>query len=57
MGKYCKAGQRVKMSAERLREQTLPPGTQSGLIRDMVGSKLAAHACATHWDYEGRQIC
>ncbi|KAH7561581.1 hypothetical protein BM1_02685 [Bipolaris maydis] len=57
MGKYCKPGKRVKMSVERLREQSLAPGTNSVLVRSIDGDKLAGYAFATRWMYEGRQIC
>ncbi|RMZ69554.1 amp-binding enzyme [Pyrenophora seminiperda CCB06] len=57
MGKYCKPGQRTKMSVDRLREQSLAPNTNSVLVRGMASEKLAGYAFATRWMYEGRQIC
>ncbi|OAG06282.1 uncharacterized protein CC84DRAFT_1164585 [Paraphaeosphaeria sporulosa] len=57
MSKFCKPGHRVKMSAERLRQQSLAPGTRSVLVRAVSGDKLAGYAFATRWDYQGRQVC
>jgi ribosomal protein S18 acetylase RimI-like enzyme len=45
------------MSVDRLREQSLAPGTDSMLVRGMAGTQLAGYAFATRWVYEGRQIC
>lgn len=45
------------MSVDRLRQQSLAPGTDSVLVRGLAGSKLAGYAFATRWDYDGRQIC
>lgn len=50
-------GKRVRMNAQHLREQSLAPGTNSVLVRGMVGYELAGYAFATRWTYEGRQIC
>jgi len=47
----------VKMSKNRLREQSLAPGTDSVLVRATVDGKLVGHAFATFWDYEGHRIC
>ena len=57
MGKFCKPGKPVKMSVQRLREQSLAPGTNSVLVRGLAGSSLAGYAFATRWDHQGRQIC
>ena len=46
----------MKMSKNRLHEQSLAPGTDSVLVRATVDGKLAGHAFATFWDYEGRKI-
>ncbi|PVI04393.1 hypothetical protein DM02DRAFT_586383 [Periconia macrospinosa] len=52
-----KMGKFFKMSVDRLREQSLAPGSNSVLVRGLAGDKLAGYAFATRWDYEGRQIC
>ncbi|KAF3000233.1 hypothetical protein E8E13_007519 [Curvularia kusanoi] len=57
MGKFCKPGNRIKMSVQRLREQSLASGTDSVLVRGLAGSTLAGYAFATRWDFQGRQIC
>ncbi|KAF1931018.1 uncharacterized protein M421DRAFT_99565 [Didymella exigua CBS 183.55] len=46
MGKFCKpvTSTHVKMSVERLREQSLAPDTNSVLVRAMTGDKLAGYA-------------
>jgi len=46
----------VKMTKNRLREQSLAPGTDSVLVRAMVDGKLAGHAFATFWEHEGHKI-
>lgn len=51
------AGQHIRISVERLRRHYLAPGTNSVLVRGMVGDKLAGHASATRWMHKGRQIC
>jgi GNAT superfamily N-acetyltransferase len=57
LGNHFKPGKRIKMSPSRLREQVLPPGTDSILVRGLAGSSLAGYACATRWEHEGRRIC
>jgi hypothetical protein len=47
----------VKMTVSRLEQQCLPNGTDSLLVRALANSKLVGHACATRWNFEGRQIC
>ena len=51
------SGSRVKMSAARLQEQSLPKGTDSVLVRAVAKEKLVGYAFATRWSYEGRQMC
>ncbi|KAI4696192.1 uncharacterized protein J4E88_000364 [Alternaria novae-zelandiae] len=55
-GRFCKPGRPVKMSKNRLREQSLAPGTDSVLVRATVDGKLAGHAFATFWEHEGHKI-
>ncbi|KAF2450087.1 hypothetical protein P171DRAFT_204796 [Karstenula rhodostoma CBS 690.94] len=57
MGKFFKRGRRVKMSAERLRQQSLAPGTRSVFVRALSNGKLVGHAFATRWDCQGQQMC
>ncbi|KAI4593549.1 hypothetical protein KJ359_009235 [Pestalotiopsis sp. 9143b] len=57
MGRFARAGSRVKMSAQRLRGQSLPPGTDSELILGLTDDKIAGYAFATRWLSGGRQIC
>jgi GNAT superfamily N-acetyltransferase len=47
------------MTLERLRAQSLAPGTTSVLIRGLTegSGELAGYAFATRWQYEGRTIC
>ena len=45
------------MSVQRLREQSLSPGTDSELILGLAEDKIAGYAFATRWQYEGRQMC
>ena len=47
----------MKMSVERLREQSLSPGTDSELVRCLAEGQLTGYAFATRWDYKGRKIC
>ncbi|KAK6196570.1 Osmotic growth protein [Pestalotiopsis sp. IQ-011] len=43
-GRFTKAGSRVKMSAQRLCEQSLSPGTDSELILGLTDDKIAGYA-------------
>ncbi|XP_014562796.1 hypothetical protein COCVIDRAFT_83701 [Bipolaris victoriae FI3] len=57
IGKHCKHGKRIRLSVERLRSQSLAPGTNSVLVRGMYGDELAGYAFVTRWMYEGRRVC
>jgi hypothetical protein len=45
------------MTKDRLRAQSVAPGTDSVLVRAMVDGNLAGYAFATRWEYQGRKIC
>ncbi|KND91832.1 hypothetical protein TOPH_03363, partial [Tolypocladium ophioglossoides CBS 100239] len=51
-----KPGNRVKMSASRLRAQCLPAGSRSSYARVTVDGVLAGNAFACRWRYKGRQV-
>lgn len=51
------SGSRVKMSVQRLREQSLAPGTDSELILGFADDKIAGYAFATRWQSGVGQIC
>ncbi|EUC41318.1 hypothetical protein COCMIDRAFT_106489 [Bipolaris oryzae ATCC 44560] len=57
VAKHCKHGNRIRLSVERLRAQSLVPAADSVLVRAMHGDELAGYTFATRWMYEGRRIC
>ncbi|KAF2802892.1 uncharacterized protein BDZ99DRAFT_482455 [Mytilinidion resinicola] len=56
MGKFAKAGSRVRLSKERLRNEYLPSGISS-YVRVSVNGHLAGNAFACRWTVNGRTIC
>lgn len=50
-------GARIKMSAQRLRQQSLRPGTDSVLLRCVGDGGLIGHAFATRWDVGESKVC
>lgn len=57
LGMFAKAGRRVRMSAERLRQQCLPPKVLTTYVRAVVKGKLVGNVFSCRWKYEGRDIC
>ena len=51
------AGSRIKMSAPRLQQQSLRPGTDSVLLRCLDNGGLIGHAFATRWDIGEKKVC
>ncbi|KAF5323171.1 hypothetical protein D9619_013734 [Psilocybe cf. subviscida] len=49
-------GKRVKMSAARLREQSLSVPDQTVLATCKIDDKLVGHAFATVWSYDGGKV-
>ncbi|KAF2841088.1 hypothetical protein M501DRAFT_1002195 [Patellaria atrata CBS 101060] len=56
MGKFAKAGSRVRLSKERLRNEYLPSGISS-YVRVSVNGHLAGNAFSCRWSVDGRTIC
>jgi len=54
---HGKPGERVKMSASRLRAQCLPAGARCSYVSVTVDGVLAGNAFACRWDYQDRQVC
>ncbi|KAK3346349.1 hypothetical protein B0T25DRAFT_592588 [Lasiosphaeria hispida] len=52
-----KRGNRVKITASRLRSDYLPVGARSSYVRVHVDDNLAGNAFACRWAYQGRQVC
>jgi hypothetical protein len=57
IGKFAKAGNRVRMNSARLKQQCLPAGADNVYVKVMDGSTLAGNVFATRWVYEGRNMC
>lgn len=51
------SGQRVKMSADRLRQQSVKLGTDSVMVRCLHDGVLVGHAFATRWVVDGKSAC
>ncbi|KAK2018661.1 hypothetical protein LZ32DRAFT_634731 [Colletotrichum eremochloae] len=54
---YGRPGTRVKMSADRLRAQCLPEGSNSTYANVTIDGVLAGNAFACRWEHAGRQVC
>jgi len=52
-----KPGERVKLSASRLREQYLPPNAETSYTRVTIDGILAGNVFVCRWDYKGSRIC
>lgn len=52
-----RSGQRVKMSADRLRQQGVKLGTDSVMVRCLHDGILVGHAFATRWVVGGKSVC
>jgi GNAT superfamily N-acetyltransferase len=45
------------MSAQKLQQQSLKPGTDSALVRCLDNGVPVGHAFATRWDAEEKKVC
>lgn len=53
----CQAGKRVRLNAQRLRDQCLPEGTNNSYSRVRIDGNLAGNVFACRWSYGGKNIC